>query len=374
MSAFELLGLKAGGVLDKDGKAVELSDLAGKVLGLYFSAHWCGPCRNFTPRLAAKYREIVAAGGNFEILFFSADEDEESASKYFAEMPWKMVSFEDRQIMKTFMQKYEVEGFPTITLLDEQGEVISLDACDLVLQYPFNNWKTAEAELKAAEERRIREIEELKANFNLHEYFKDITLKRATGSVALQDKIIGLYFSAHWCPPCRGFTPVLAKRYTELIEAGKPFEIIFISSDRSEAEADEYFADMPWTMLPFSERKHKATLSDVFDIRGIPTLLLFGEDGKLLSNNGREVVSTPFEDWKDFDAKKKAKQEELARKISTFPEVARIDAHEHDLKKLPHVYHGFYGCDICGQGGEAWVYHCDECGYDAHPLCVFQDK
>ncbi len=21
-------------------------------------------------------------------------------------------------------------------------------------------------------------------------------------------KVIGIYFSAHWCPPCRGFTPV----------------------------------------------------------------------------------------------------------------------------------------------------------------------
>ena len=26
-------------------------------------------------------------------------------------------------------------------------------------------------------------------------------------------KFVGFYFSAHWCPPCRGFTPVLKDFY-----------------------------------------------------------------------------------------------------------------------------------------------------------------
>ena len=31
---------------------------------------------------------------------------------------------------------------------------------------------------------------------------------------ALKDKkFVGFYFSAHWCPPCRGFTPVLKDFY-----------------------------------------------------------------------------------------------------------------------------------------------------------------
>ena len=38
----------------KNGNLVALdeSDLAQKkIYGLYFSAHWCGPCRKFTPKL-----------------------------------------------------------------------------------------------------------------------------------------------------------------------------------------------------------------------------------------------------------------------------------------------------------------------------------
>ena len=39
------------------------------------------------------------------------------------------------------------------------------------------------------------------------------------------NSVIALYFSAHWCPPCRGFTPVLGKKYTALKEAKKEFEV-----------------------------------------------------------------------------------------------------------------------------------------------------
>ena len=33
-------------------------------------------------------------------------------------------------------------------------------------------------------------------------------------SVLQEVDIICFYFSAHWCPPCRQFTPVLADFYT----------------------------------------------------------------------------------------------------------------------------------------------------------------
>ena len=45
---------------------------------------------------------------------------------------------------------------------------------------------------------------------------------------ALQGKkFIAIYFSAHWCPPCRRFTPMLVQSYTQMKEAGKNVEIVF---------------------------------------------------------------------------------------------------------------------------------------------------
>jgi len=56
-------------------------------------------------------------------------------------------------------------------------------------------------------------------------------------------KIVLLYFSAHWCPPCRSFTPVLAETYSGY--QGGDVECVFLSSDRDQASFDEYFATMP---------------------------------------------------------------------------------------------------------------------------------
>ena len=67
-------------------------------------------------------------------------------------------------------------------------------------------------------------------------------------------KIVGIYFSAHWCPPCRGFTPQLAQFYKKYAES-KNFEIIFASSDSSVEKFKEYYDEMPWLALEF---KHNA--------------------------------------------------------------------------------------------------------------------
>merc|ERR1712039_52843 len=105
-------------------------------------------------------------------------------------------------------------------------------------------------------------------------------------------KFIGLYFSAHWCPPCRGFTPKLAEMYKSGLK--DKMEIIFLSSDKDENSFDDYFKDMPWLALPYAKRTEKELLSDTFGVQGIPSLVVLRPDGTVLSTDGRsKVMSDP---------------------------------------------------------------------------------
>ena len=72
-----------------------------------------------------------------------------------------------------------------------------------------------------------------------------------------------LYFSAHWCPPCRAFTPTLAEFYTKH-QQSKNLEIIFVSFDRNEESFKEYVKDMPWLSIEFSDATRELRVRIIF--------------------------------------------------------------------------------------------------------------
>ena len=73
------------------------------------------------------------------------------------------------------------------------------------------------------------------------------TLFKADGSSALADDVLSgkdlvlYYFSAHWCPPCRQFTPVLKEFYEIVKDSG--IEIVFVSSDKSPGDMVNYMKE-----------------------------------------------------------------------------------------------------------------------------------
>mmetsp|Transcript_1874 Transcript_1874/g.3537 ORF Transcript_1874/g.3537 Transcript_1874/m.3537 type:complete len:146 (-) Transcript_1874:325-762(-) len=108
----------------------------------------------------------------------------------------------------------------------------------------------------------------------------------------LHRKIVLLYFSAHWCPPCRAFTPKLVKFYEDLKAQGVDFDIIFVSSDRDQASFEEYFAFMPWLAIPMGDKRARNLMSK-FGVQGIPSLIVLdGTTGDLISKNGRTEVDS----------------------------------------------------------------------------------
>merc|ERR1711975_163861 len=269
----ELLGSK---LQSASGTVETSSALAGvEAVGIYFSAHWCPPCRGFTPKLAESYNSMKAAGKKFEIVFASSDRDTGAFDEYFKEMPWLALPYVDRSKKDALSKKFKVQGIPTLVIVDKEGKTITTDGRSAVTEDPTGE------------------------NFPwIPPTFADITanltLVKNDGSEvpysSLQGKTIGIYFSAHWCPPCRGFTPELVKTYNKMKEQGKEFEIIFASSDRDEASFKEYFGEMPWLALPYSERELKAKLSKVFNVEGIPSFHIIEHDGTVINNSGRSAV------------------------------------------------------------------------------------
>lgn len=103
--------------------------------------------------------------------------------------------------------------------------------------------------------------------------------------------IIAFYFSAHWCPPCRNFTPVLAEWYLEQNQSGKNIEVVFVTCDRDDASFKSYFSSMPWVALPFGDSRSQTFKSDM-GCQGIPYLVVYKRDGTLVTKDGRGDVSS----------------------------------------------------------------------------------
>jgi len=261
-------------LLTKAGERPTEEVLANKTaVGVYFSAHWCPPCRGFTPQLAKMYTDVFAAKG-MEIIFVSGDRDAKTFQEYYGEQPWVALPYKKRDVESELSKKFKVKGIPSLVILDASGEVITTDGRKAVSSDPTGA-KYPWVPPTAAE----------RAQAVLDTLGPDLVAKAG-------GKPIGLYFSAHWCPPCRGFTPKLAEIYNNGLK--EKLEIIFVSSDKGPSEFEEYFKEMPWLALPFEKRSEKAALSDAFGINGIPSFVIINSDGTTITTDGRsKVMSDP---------------------------------------------------------------------------------
>ena len=114
---------------------------------------------------------------------------------------------------------------------------------------------------------------------------------RPTAEALAGRDVVGLYFSAHYCPPCRAFTPQLSLWYGAMW--GKrpgALELIFCSRDRDEQSFNEYRSKMPWQALPFADAARRESLAQQFGVSGIPALVLLDSEGNVLLAEGRNHV------------------------------------------------------------------------------------
>jgi len=270
----ELFGDK---LLGKAGEVATADALAGKKgVMIYFSAHWCPPCRGFTPKLAEYYKKHAASKG-FELVFASSDKDQSAFDSYYGEMPWLALPYAERDRKETLSKKYKVNGIPSLVVLGPGGETTTTNGRDKVMEDPdCENFPWSP--------------------LTFSEALGESLIKQDGSSVSaasLKGKTIGLYFSAHWCPPCRGFTPKLKEFYTEYSAADPNFELVFVSSDKDEAGMMSYFKEDhgAYLALPYANRKGKGALSEMCSVEGIPSLAVIGPDEKIINVNARSKVA-----------------------------------------------------------------------------------
>lgn len=149
-------------------------------------------------------------------------------------------------------------------------------------------------------------VDDLPPPASLSDLFGSVLLKvdgSQAGLEALQEKaLIGIFFSAGWCPACGAFTPQLLATYHELKESNKSFEVILVSFDDDAEGMLAYMRQhaMPWLAVPHGSAKATA-LTQRYDVRLIPTLIVIDRAGKTISMNGRgDIVAKgagAYEDW-----------------------------------------------------------------------------
>jgi nucleoredoxin len=123
----DLIQIKNGSAAHADETALENK----RLIALYFSAEWCGPCRQFTPKLVDYYKRIAPEHPEFEIVFYSSDRSQYAMEKYMLDesMPWLAIDFaklKDKEVLK----KNAGNGIPSLVLVDSNGNVISSSYAD----------------------------------------------------------------------------------------------------------------------------------------------------------------------------------------------------------------------------------------------------
>jgi len=99
------------------------------------------------------------------------------------------------------------------------------------------------------------------------------------------------YYTASWCPPCQQFTPSLVDFYNKNKEGNSKFELVLITSDRSEDAMEEYAKSkkMPWPQLKLSKADNFKKKFN-HGVTGIPSVIVCDLEGKIVSRNGRNLA------------------------------------------------------------------------------------
>ena len=94
-------------------------------------------------------------------------------------------------------------------------------------------------------------------------------------------------FWATWCGPCRAALPSVKAAYKKYHERG--FDVVGISIDQDRKALEEFITqyELPWVTLHDETGEGSHPVADYYGVLSIPTMILVGRDGKVISTHAR---------------------------------------------------------------------------------------
>ncbi|KAI3408326.1 uncharacterized protein J3R85_020317 [Psidium guajava] len=202
-------------------------------------------CVDFTTTLREVYEKLKAQGESFEIVQILLDDEEESFNQAFGSVPWLSLPLKDKKC-EQLLRYFELSTLPTLVIIGPDGKTLHSNVAETVEEhgvaaYPFTPEKLAELEELRKKREESQTLESILVSAD-----RDFVIGKEGNKIPVSDlvgKTVLLYFSAHWCPPCRAFLPVLTEAYEKIKANDNAFEVIFISSDKDQTAFDNFCSD-----------------------------------------------------------------------------------------------------------------------------------
>ncbi|KAK1442642.1 hypothetical protein BgAZ_301600 [Babesia gibsoni] len=98
----------------------------------------------------------------------------------------------------------------------------------------------------------------------------------------------------------RDFTKTLEQIQEAARASGRKFQVVYVNVDQKQVDGVDHFKNMPWYAIPFGDKKRISHLCQLYDITGIPSVVLVNSDGSVINDRALYLMAHKPNDfpWK----------------------------------------------------------------------------